>query len=520
MRYISKYVLTFFFISLLVLSAFCNKDSTMNRIILLDSLSAMGYYFPKIENSRIIHPGLKAKLNNVIIMDEFGSSDTITYEKIINNMKLKQLIVSHYNKIVNQGYLFAKSRRLDYDIHEIKDDIIVFDIIMDFFKGEQVIIHDLRFPGGRHINPEYLKKWIKFKPDVPFSGVDLQTKIKKLRQLEYLTVSDTIRLFHQDSMYFVSIPIRENSLIDFSLLVGYSPSKGNEKGQWNGDVLINFKNLFGSGRKLWLNWQKPNNLSELIDLRFQESYVFNSPIHIQVGYKSSFRDSLFSQDEKSVALLFPSEKFMFDIKYLEKNNKLDSALAMNITKRNSTSKFIGAGVQFSTLNNNLNPSAGIQFYLGLDFGTISGLDSMSTPKNTVKIVNNINLAASWNSLTPFLGIQSGYIKSKNTVSIAEQFFIGGSKSLRGVQEESIITDSYFIVSMEIRILTGYNSRFYLFRDQALFNIRDWLHYNQENSLGFGFLIPSKLGRLKIDYAITEGFSLSNGTIHVRLLSDF
>ncbi len=66
-----------------------------------------------------------------------------------------------------------------------------------------------------------------------------------------------------------------------------------------------------------------------------------------------------------------------------------------------------------------------------------------------------------------IGNQSGFIENENLFT-NELFRIGGLKTLRGFDEESLTASAYSIFTLEFRYLFDINSYFHVFFDGAYY----------------------------------------------------
>jgi hemolysin activation/secretion protein len=104
--------------------------------------------------------------------------------------------------------------------------------------------------------------------------------------------------------------------------------------------------------------------------------------------------------------------------------------------------------------------------------------------------------------------------------------IGGLKTLRGFDEESIFTTSYSIFTLEYRFLLEQNSYIYLFGDGAWYENNNVKEYVNDTPIGFGAGISfeTKAGIFSINYALGKQFDnpiqLRSGKIHFGIVNYF
>ena len=106
--------------------------------------------------------------------------------------------------------------------------------------------------------------------------------------------------------------------------------------------------------------------------------------------------------------------------------------------------------------------------------------------------------------------------------------VGGSRSLRGFNENAFFTDSYQQMTLEWRLLLERESNLFIFGDYA--RLRNKLATESERifplGFGLGMNYGTKVGILTLSYGVGRArgaqipFEASRGKIHVGLVSRF
>jgi outer membrane protein assembly factor BamA len=106
------------------------------------------------------------------------------------------------------------------------------------------------------------------------------------------------------------------------------------------------------------------------------------------------------------------------------------------------------------------------------------------------------------------------------------FRIGGLRTLRGFNEESIFASTYIIPTIEYRFLFSQNSHLLLFAEGAWYeNTSNGLYVSDTPmSVGAGINFETKAGILTLNYGVGNqfgnGFDLRSGKIHFGLVKLF
>ena len=123
-------------------------------------------------------------------------------------------------------------------------------------------------------------------------------------------------------------------------------------------------------------------------------------------------------------------------------------------------------------------------------------------------------------------IQAASVFGNSTVYKNELLRIGGLKTIRGFDEESIFTSAYVIPTLEYRYLFAQNSHLLLFAEGAWYENNSNHQYVSDTpvSLGAGITFDTKAGILSMYYALgnqfNNGFDARNGKIHFGLTALF
>jgi hemolysin activation/secretion protein len=123
-------------------------------------------------------------------------------------------------------------------------------------------------------------------------------------------------------------------------------------------------------------------------------------------------------------------------------------------------------------------------------------------------------------------LQAASVFGNQSVYRNELFRIGGLKTLRGFDEESIFASTYIIPTLEYRYLFGRNSNLLLFMEGAWYENNSNNQYSKDRpvSMGAGINFDTKAGIFSMTYGLGNqqgnGFDLRNGKIHFGLTALF
>ncbi|MBC7861929.1 MAG: BamA/TamA family outer membrane protein, partial [Bacteroidia bacterium] len=201
-----------------------------------------------------------------------------------------------------------------------------------------------------------------------------------------------------------------------------------------------------------------------------------------------------------------------------------------------TTRAYGLGFFYEKLDYKLNPRKGISFSLNGSAG--SRLIKKNAKLNEI-IYNGVKLNTSqyqgevevfgyiplFKKATIKLGTQAATVIS-DQVFKNELFRIGGLKTLRGFDEESIFASTYAIGTFEYRYLLDENSAVFLFSDAAIYEKSFVGGYLKDipYGVGAGMSFETKAGIFSLSYALGKQFNnpldIRSGKIHFGIVNAF
>ena len=270
------------------------------------------------------------------------------------------------------------------------------------------------------------------------------------------------------------------------------------------------------------------NASQNLITEIRVPFLFNSNFEIN-GYVNMIKkdSSFFNFDGKT------------SLNYLVKNNFSVGVLLSHFNSTNllennynlTTTNSFGFTFSYSKLNNVNNPSNGILFKSDLAYGWKETYNIDTTNNQFINTPNfNMNLKIHKffklkNRSTFKIGLTGSTIQ--NEILFENEFSrIGGFKTIRGFDEESIWVSSFLISNIEWRYLLEENSNLFIFSDFAWTESKTQFSKLIQNyqSFGLGANIATPSGILSLIYGlgrkVENSFLLRTGKIHLGFTSFF
>jgi len=520
-----------------LLKQYLSKDKTPTQIkneILISYLKD-GYFTAFIDSTRVFNSKMEVFLSKGKII--YSNEISITYPKDID-LKLRQYFETknkYFNPISfktkinnwvslmnNNGFPFA-----EINFENTAIDQNNFQIKCQLKSGPLVKIDTLITPelSKKEWNLIYKASNLKIGNRFNLNQINDVSKnlkntgyVKELKPAAYEFINDLAHI------YIYAEPVSKNSL---NGLIGVQPdNEGNV--QFTGNVALNLLNSLKFGETVNINWRRMFNASQNLITEINLPYILNSEFGLIGGVDMIKKDTSFF-----------NLKGGFELNYKVKNNfsagillTLNNSTNLSGIEYSSTStNSFGFTFKFNQLDRINNPSKGLSVISDLSYGWKESFNTDSINNNSYRTPNfsaNLKLV-SYTRLkkkaTIKLGVTAATIQ--NEILFENEFArIGGYKTIRGFDEETIYTSSFLLSNIELRYLFDENSNIFLFSDFALTESKTALLAEDQlyNSIGFGSNIAMNNGVLTIIYGLgrkmEDKFLLRTGKIHLGFTSFF
>lgn len=408
----------------------------------------------------------------------------LTLLELANSLKT---LAEYY---ADNGFLFADVK-LD-SLLRINEQFTAF-IRID--EGRFCQFTEYKFKGNKTTRDETLIRISRLGRIRNITPATLQQAANNIQKKRYIKNCDLIPLEHNKLLF----QVEEDRMSLISGILGYDNSKdGNNR--ITGWVDLEFMNLYGTDRSLALNWQHLSADVSSIELKYHESGISRFPVNADLLIYRQEVDSTYIRS-----------KFESEIYYYDLYNRYGIFFGMEeifpgsrkpVTIDKTSFNKLGVLWDMTAMDNILNPSSGTEIYLKYYyiFNTVDGKDLR---KQAVEIKWAKYFDLGKNFVLSF-DVNANVIENKQLTEF-EVYDLGGTKSLRGFNENIFSGFRVGWSDIELRYLFGHNSRLFAF---GAYGYVESLIYKYSDlfSFGFGLRTQTKIGLLGIDY----GLGIQNG----------
>ena len=452
------------------------------------------------------------------------------------------------------GYPFAEIRT---DTIIRNNDTVSVKLTLD--KKRFVTIDSIYIPPDARITRRYLYNYLQIAPGDPYSEALIRKIPTRIRELQFLELQRTPFVTFYADRAVLNLLVKNRNQNKFDFILGVAPTPTSSVGKRllvTGDGRLNLLNALGKGERLDLRFEKLQARTTRIRTEASYPFIFNLPFGVDGGFNLFLNDTLYRNLEYNVGLLylfsgthtvkvyfgrFQSRLITVDTTLVKFSRRLPSTLDVNQDR-------YGIAYNIDRTNFRLNPSAGFSF--GVDAAVSQRrvqrnvrITSLRDPLNpeydfnalydTLK-QNNDQLLLQANAafyqrlfsqLVLALQTRGGFM-SGDALLVNELYRLGGFRSLRGFDEESIPSRWYGIGTVELRYLLGASSYANLFSDVGFVSRRDLEGFTEDVPVGIGagMNFQTKAGIFSLNYAVGRtneaGFDFRAAKIHFGYLTVF
>lgn len=460
--------------------------------------------------------------------------------------KLLRDLVAHYS---NNGYPFASVKLDSIEIieNEVKGTI-------QLTKNKVFRFDSINIISTLAINPKFLERHLGLKKGELYDQSRIDEIPGKIRSLSFVRLDKQPTIQFKGNKVIVHLNLLPYQNSRFDILIGILPNdESQNRVRITGEITADLLNKLGQGEYAGFRYKSIAQGVQELSLELNYPYLLNLPFGVNSSFKLYSNNSLNRDIDFKLGVQYQLNSDQeFRIYW---NNNSSRLLAVDKTKILSQRKLpanldvrlngIGMSFAYQNLNYRFNPRSGIHLQLN---GT-GGLKEV-LPNEEIRSLENelVDFTNSYDTLSngyqfslnglleyyiPIARVftlkganQSGIKFSRQALYRNEAFRIGGSKLLRGFDEESLYTNRYSIFTLEARLLISTNSYFFVFGDYGLVSVLldETNIFDQPYGIGTGLSLDTGAGILLISAAVGSqmGFPLDFGSskVHVGYVNLF
>jgi len=473
------------------------------------------------------------------ILRSAGFSEKIFRGQIVDYKRASKLMEKILRWCENHGFPFASVHLDSIDISEGKITAQLNLTRNNLIKIDSVVVF-----GSAKIADVYLYSYLNIKPSDLYNEALIRDIRGRIKEIPFVNELKPYEVRFTADKARIELFLENKRASQFDLVVGLVPPPESSPGKYEltGDARLKLINAFGRGETMELNWKKPEPLSQDLKIRFNYPFLFSTPFGADLFFSLFKKDTTYLDVIRSIGIQY----------IIHGNNTLRAFVNFKESTLLSTSAFqfatslpafadisttqYGLALHAEHLDYRLNPRSGFSLDADARIGdkTIhKNSDLNPAIYDTLKLRSTSYHAtlqadyffplAKQSVLVP--GVKAAYQFSP-VIFRNELWRIGGLKTLRGYDEESITASLYVIGNLEYRLLLEQNSYLLAFVNSAYFRDQSRnapVPSGDRLGFGAGITFETRLGIFSFIYALGRENGqvlLRNGKIHFGIVSTF
>jgi outer membrane protein assembly factor BamA len=437
------------------------------------------------------------------------------------------------NYAENNGYPFA---RVWLDSLTIRNGEVSAALMMQ--TGAVFILDSLHTEGSAKINNRFLENYLDFRKGAFFSRAKILKVSQRLAELPYLTEKKRPSLsFTEIRTTRLTVFLENKKASQWDFLVGVQPTitpDGSNKFLITYNGKADFQNVLGRGERLFLNFENVRPESPRVNVKVTYPFILNLPFGFDGAFDLYKRDSTYIETRTNLGgqyMLGGADYVKVFWQNYNANNLVINALQIVGSKKlpptlDITTNMFGLEGQRQTLDYRFNPRRGYLAVLRGAAGVrqvqrnsdILALTDQNNPKfDFSKLYDTVTLRSfqyridlKSDFFLPILkratlkfGMTAGALLSPTPISQNEQYRLGGSRLMRGFDEESLFATQYAVGTLEYRLIIGRNSYFYGFADGGYIQNFTRTIRSSDTPIGFGVggAFETAVGLFGVSFAV-------------------
>lgn len=390
-------------------------------------------------------------------------------------------------------------------------------------EGIRAAVEEVRITGNTFTREEVILRQMALRLPAPFSD---QFAGEARRSLErtgwFASVGHPEFLLGEDGKGELMITVREGDPNRFDGMIGYAPGVAGAKGAVTGLADVQFRNLFGTGRKFTAHWMKESALTQELSLSYFEPWVASLPVDLDVGWFQRKQDSSYIAHRYAGNAMV---RFTDELALGATFTASDVVPAERVTASGpaASSWSVGASVRYDSRDHPVTPTAGAFYATTVE----AGRSSVGEATDAVRRLSfDVEVYHTFARNQVLAGALHGRDVSSSVVADADLFRLGGATTLRGYRENQFRGSRIAWSSLEYRLLTGGASYVFAFLDAGYIRIPDaplsGLVHSELTRWGYGAgtRLETGIGLITVGLAFGEGDTFRSAKLHVRIVNEF
>ncbi|WP_211328001.1 BamA/TamA family outer membrane protein [Algoriphagus antarcticus] len=437
----------------------------------------------------------------------------------------------------NNGFPFAQIK-----LDSIQRKGNELSAVFNYDSGPLILWDSVKLAGDTKTQEKYIQNITGIRPGMPFSQKQLDDANQVLSRSPYFVQMQSPEIDFQIKKAQPTFTLRDRNTNVLDGIIGLLPN-ANEPGKMliTGQLDLELYHLGGQGRDVAVHWQRLNVQTQSLDISAKESFLFNSPLDVSVGFNLLKQDSTFLNRYLSLDFGYhlTMDSYLRFFTRRQSSNVLSTEPYGDVTELPDVADYrwnqFGLGWNWDKLDSPYFPRRGFLIRSEFALGNKRILENTGFPPEVyvnldlnspqylgkAEIEKHIFIRPSWGI---WLKGSGGFTQNENLL-LNDLFRLGGLKSIRGFNENYFFARSFGYINVEQRLFFGENSFLMVFAD---FGILENPYFapsiDKPISFGAGINLDTGSGVFRFIYGVGKSnlqpLQFSYSRIHFGYLARF
>lgn len=489
-----------------------------------------------------VHVGKKYKIKsislnrdtNISFLNQNFDIKSLQYQ-IFNSENLNKYLEQAVTICENNGYPFVK---VNFTSLLIEGE--TFSADLNCILGDLVTIDSIENTGNLKISPFILEQFLGINKGSHYKQASIDNIDKRLKKIDFAVLTKKTEINFDNNRAQISTFLNKKDVNIFDGIIGFSSDENNKgKLKLNGNLHLKLKNALHQAETIEFEWMQSSQKSQRIKLFTMAPWLLKSIFGLSYSLDFEKQDTNYIHLIHTPGIIFnwSVSNYIKPYAFIETNRNLSFSSNQNTDKQfNYNSLLYAIELDLLFYDDPFLPQNGF----GIKFnGAIGTKSIIKTPAQESSLFDSINLKSTKSRLSldaeyyhqffnrPVLkiGAKLGHTYDEN-ITRSELFKLGGNKSFRGFDEESIEASSFVIIDLEARFPIERYSYLFAFYDIAYIEnqLQKNARFDNPFSIGAGISLETEVGIFSIAYSLgsryNQAINLKSSKIHIGYTARF
>ena len=498
-------------------SLFKTNDSTnlntKNLSYFKERLNYEGYFNYDINEKSLNDSitNIEIKLNHIIkiikVPKEVIPYETyellnLTYLKIQKNYLL--IDIKQLRNFISELNNFYSSNGFPFNCVQFKPNFTIKDTIysnLEIKTSDLRMIDNVIIKGYEKFPKNFIRNYIGIRKNRPVNLISLKKIDTLINELDFVSTSRPSQLLFTDTKSELYLNLKKQNVNEFDGFIGFTNKE--KKIELSGNLKIQLKNNFNYGESVSIRYVNDESEQETFETNISAPFIFNLPMQLNYNLNYFRKDSTFSNTYQFLKLDYIiNNQLRSGIEY---DFRKSNTLTKTINQEDYESKFVGVSIKNQKL---------LRRKRGTDWNYLIN-SKIKFGKRTAENYDSKQLILEASILKNFFLNDKNHIQARfkinhlksNNYLENELFRTGGVNSIRGFEENSILTNSFLLVNLEYTY--GLNDELSVYPLFDLMHTANKIQRTIENLYAFGLGLKIKKNNYNLDLNYTVGGVYNN-----------